>query len=130
MHSIGVTKVDGAGGSRRIARWKVVAAIACCGMLVALFAAVTHVLNVHRDYGVWAWSPSAGTPYIEYRHRRYVRAHSARVGWSEQDVVSTGTAPGGGQILALQPNASRVPTILVIQYPDGNIEVYGLSGGP
>jgi hypothetical protein len=130
MRPIGATRMDGSSGVPRIAGWKMAAAVTCCGVVVALVVAVMHVLRVHRDYGVWAWSPSAGTPSIQFRHRRYVQPHSARVGWSAQDLVVGATAPGDGQIFAPGTARGAVPTILVIEYPNGRTLVYVLVGAP
>ena len=122
--------MDSTESVRHVAWWRLAVLVACAGVVIAFLVIGVHVLNVHRGYGVWAWSPPARTASIEYHGRHYLRT----VPGTERDLadcVRVGTAPGDGQIFTRPTTLAGTASVaLYIRYPDGSILVYALSGGP
>ena len=107
-----------------MAVWAALLVLAVAGLVSGV-----HLLQVHRHYGVWSWSPPPRTPSIEFAGRRYLRGRTG----TPNDLtgcVRLGTAPGGGEIYSLPPPPGAASTGVWVRYPDGTILGYALSGGP
>jgi hypothetical protein len=116
-------------GAPRLRRSAIAVLALCCCLTVAGFAAGMHLLNVHRFYGVWAWTPPAKTASIGFHGRRYLRGGA---GTSDDlaGCVLVGTAPGHGAVFTWPAPAGASTTGVWVRYPDGTILGYALSGGP
>ena len=110
---------------RRTVRHLVAASAAGAVLITGVISSV-HVLDQHRAYGVWSWSPTGATPRLPFEGRHYQRAGPS----TEADLagfVRLGTA-SGGEIWG-PPTSGNVPTGIVLRL-DRSLTSYSLSGGP
>lgn len=108
-------------------RWSRVALVVGLGLvLVAALAVGARAASMHRDYGVWSFSPSEPTPKLTFAGRTYWRSMGNPTG--QPYSMRVGSTPDGSAIFALDGDGT--PTGLTIRLADGQLVAYSLSGGP